>query len=218
MQAAHAQAIHSMLVTLFQQLPQHASHPSQAQHHHAQHTTSTRNASRAKAGIPSRASRAMQHATLCRPRSAKPLPPSCHIVPSPRRAARRAKAVPAAATAAVRHNASASRPTSSTRPGMLTALLAPARPGSSPAHHHLSTTAPQATLASCCPATAPPLKAAGGALAQLAAVPSSLSHPAPRLTFSLAPTPSCSVLQQEESHRRSPPSSQPSSIPPTPTE
>ena len=71
------------------------------------HSHSTRDASRAKAGIRSRASRAMQHAAPRHSRSAKPLQPSCRIVPSPRRAARRAKAVP---TAAVRHSASASPP------------------------------------------------------------------------------------------------------------
>ncbi|KAG2609029.1 hypothetical protein PVAP13_4KG167938 [Panicum virgatum] len=78
---------------------------------HQQHNHSTRDTSRAKARIRSRASRAMQHAAPRHPRSAKPLPPSHHSVPTPRRVARRAKAVPSAATAAVRHSASASPPT-----------------------------------------------------------------------------------------------------------
>ena len=80
-----------------------------------QHSQGTRDASRVKARIRSRASWAMQHAALRHPHSAKPLPPSRRIVPSPRRAARRAKAVPAAATAAVRQRASASPPTRRTR-------------------------------------------------------------------------------------------------------
>ena len=59
----------------------------------------------------------------CRPssRSAKPLPPSCRIVPSPRRAASRAKAGPAAVTAAVRHNAWPTRPFTACRPCRLVA-------------------------------------------------------------------------------------------------
>ena len=85
------------------------------------HSQSTRDASRAKAGIRSRASRAMQHAAPCHLRSAKPRPPSCHIAPSPRLAACRAKAVPAAATAAVRHSACPTRPFTACRPCRLVA-------------------------------------------------------------------------------------------------
>ena len=113
------------------------------------HSHSTRDASRAKAGIRSRASRARQHAAPRHPHSAKPLPPSRRIVLSPHRAARRAKAVPAAATAAVHHSASALPPTRK---------AARARQGACPTRSF--------TACRPCRLVATPLKASRRALAQ----------------------------------------------------
>ena len=176
-----------------------------------QHSHSTRHASRAKAGIRSRASRARQHAALRHPHSAKPLPPSRRIVPSPRRAARRAKAVPAAMTAAVRHSASASPPTRK---------AARAREGACPTRPFTA-----------CRLIATPLKASRRVLAQhpppppiKAAQATRHRHaefavpPAPSPFFFLASISPPLFFEQEQSHerrRRSPQLSHLSSIPST---